>query len=288
LIELSQTIRINDGTVPELSVDDVWAGLVEKAENPLPYVEAITQCEVVERFDGGLIRDIVHGGPVREVVTFYPQRRVHFVRIHGSVRGTIDNEIVLDDGEHVLRFTFRLLIDGLVEGSPEEAEIGERMQHDYLDAVRTTLRAVRERIASGPSFTSPQSPGESANGPEGLPTGPPSAGEIFALIDTRDADALRPFFSDRAQFRFGNMPPMVGRDDIIAGVRRFYDSVASMQHTVINEWHRGDTVITEASVTYGRHDGRLVTIRVSSIWTVDSAGKIDNYRVFFDVTPLYA
>lgn len=149
MIQISRTIPMNDGTEPALTVDDVWAGLVEKAENPLPYVAAITACEVVERFDGGLIRDIVHVGPVREVVTFYPKKLVHFVRTHGRARGTIDNEIGVDEnGNDILTFSFRIVVDGIEAGSPEEAAFGEQMQGDYLDAVRTTLAAVRERIVT--------------------------------------------------------------------------------------------------------------------------------------------
>jgi hypothetical protein len=145
MIEVSRTIPMNDGSEPTLTADDVWAGLVEKAENPLPYVAAISEC-TVDRFEGGLVRDIVHVGPVREVVTFYPKKRVHFVRTHGAARGTIDNEICVDGtGEDVLTCTFRLVVDGPEDGSPEELAFGERMQEDYLDAVRTTLKAVRER-----------------------------------------------------------------------------------------------------------------------------------------------
>lgn len=286
MIEVSRTLPINDGALPALSVDDVWAGLVDKAENPLPYVEAITDCTVVERFEGGLIRDIVHAGPVREVVTFYPQHRVHFVRTHGTTRGTIDNEIVLDDaGQPALRFTFRLVADGVEEGSPEEAGLGESIRDDYLNAVRTTLRAVRERVAKG---LSPVPVARTGPDGHGAPAGPPSAREVLALVDTRDADAFGALISDQARFTFGNMPQMIGRDDVVAGVRAFYDSVASLRHTVVNEWQQGSTVVAELSVTYGRHDGGVVTIPVSSIWTADLSGKIEDYRVFFDLAPVYA
>ncbi|MDX2548862.1 AtaL-like protein [Streptomyces sp. WI04-05B] len=108
---------------------------------------------VTERFDGGLVRDIVHvGRPVREVVTFYPEQRVHFVRTHGTARGTIDNEIELGDtGQPELTFTFRIVVDGVEPGSPVEKEFADRMEADYLDAVRTTLKAVRDRVASNTS-----------------------------------------------------------------------------------------------------------------------------------------
>ncbi|MFI1705040.1 SRPBCC family protein [Streptomyces griseoruber] len=149
MIEVSRTLRVNDGDGPVLTLDDVWEGLVDKAQNPLPYVASISECTVTERFDGGLVRDIVHvGQPVREVVTFYPKQRVHFVRTHGTARGTIDNEIGLGDtAQPELTFTFRIVVDDVKPGSPEEKEFAARMEADYLDAVRTTLQAVRDRVA---------------------------------------------------------------------------------------------------------------------------------------------
>jgi hypothetical protein len=149
MIEMSRTIPLDDGVEPRLTVDDVWWGLVEKAENPLPYIPAITAATIVERFEGGLVRDIEHHGTVREVVTFYPKERVLFVRTHGSVRGTIDNEIVTGEGgETALRFTFRLVPDGIEPGTPAAAAFIENVGAEYLDAVRTTLAAVRARVVA--------------------------------------------------------------------------------------------------------------------------------------------
>ncbi|MHB9849014.1 SRPBCC family protein [Streptomyces krungchingensis] len=145
---MSRTLSVNDGTEPALQVDDIWAGLVDKAENPLAYVASMSKCSVTERFDGGLVREVVHAGQsVREVVTFYPKQRVHFVRTHGTAKGTIDNEISLGDtGELTLTFSFRIVLDAVEAGSAEEKELATRMEADYLDAVRTTLEAVRGRI----------------------------------------------------------------------------------------------------------------------------------------------
>jgi hypothetical protein len=56
MIEISRSLLVNDGTQPDLSADDVWAGLQEKAANPMPYVKSITSCTVIDRFEGGLTR----------------------------------------------------------------------------------------------------------------------------------------------------------------------------------------------------------------------------------------
>jgi hypothetical protein len=150
MIEVSRTLKVNEGAAPELSVEQVWEGLLEKAGNPMQYVKSITECTVTDRFDGGLVRDIIHvGQPVREVVTFYPMSRVHFVRTHGAARGTIDNELGLDaEGNLELTFSFRIVIDGVDDGSAQEAEFAKGMEADYLDAVRTTLAACRDRVAT--------------------------------------------------------------------------------------------------------------------------------------------
>ncbi|QQZ14617.1 MULTISPECIES: SRPBCC family protein [Rhodococcus] len=149
MIEVSKTLAVNTPDTVDITVDELWDGLVMKAENPLPFVPAITACTVTDRFDGGLVREIVLGGEtVREVVTLYPQRRVHFVRTHGSAKGTIDNEIEFaEDGNLQLTFTFRIMLDGVESGSAAETEFAERMEADYLAAVATTLDAVRSRSA---------------------------------------------------------------------------------------------------------------------------------------------
>lgn len=150
MIEVSRKLAVNDGTKPDLSIAQVWEGLLDKARNPLRYVPSITQCTIAEEFEGGLVRDIIHvGQQVREVVTWYPMKRVHFVRTHGKARGTIDNELhVGNDGAVFLEFTFRIVIDGVEHGSAMEREFAGHMEDDYLDAVRTTLAACRARVTA--------------------------------------------------------------------------------------------------------------------------------------------
>lgn len=68
MIEVSRSLPVNDGGAPELSTGDVRDWLAEKAGNPLPCVHSISECRVTERFDQGLVRDIIHAGqPVRRI-----------------------------------------------------------------------------------------------------------------------------------------------------------------------------------------------------------------------------
>ena len=62
MIEMStDRIPVNPaGSDVRLTRDDVWRGLMWKAEVPMPFVEPIVDCEILERFDDGFLREIQH------------------------------------------------------------------------------------------------------------------------------------------------------------------------------------------------------------------------------------
>jgi len=146
MVRASRTIKVNnDPNEPSLTRSLVWRGLVMKAENPLPFVPVITSCRVIERKGDRLTREIVDkGDPITEVVTFHPERMVKFERTSGRVLGTILNEIVEDNGDLALRFTFTLSVEGMIPDSAEEQEFASQMEQGYLMAVAATLKAMRK------------------------------------------------------------------------------------------------------------------------------------------------
>lgn len=152
MISLSNAVPVNTSADDvQLDWDDVWRGLLWKAENPMPFVPSITRCEVVERTRDGFLREILDfGEPIRELVTVEPKRRITFERLTGRIVGTIVNEIEKDANGHVsLRFTFALEIKGAEPDGPEEKEVRTKMGAGYLNAVHTTLAAVRRFKTDG-------------------------------------------------------------------------------------------------------------------------------------------
>ncbi|MEU9047193.1 MULTISPECIES: SRPBCC family protein [unclassified Kitasatospora] len=143
---ISETVRVNDPANPDevhLTRDDVWAGLVRKAENAVPVVAAMDECTVLERTERGLIREVVfHGERVREEIVFHPKTRVSFFRDDEAARWVIHNDI--DEDEHGLTLTFRGELD-LGGGEAEEAA-ATRMHGGYLLAIQTTLKLTREVV----------------------------------------------------------------------------------------------------------------------------------------------
>ena len=146
MYQLSRTVPVNEPGEPVLSRHDVWQGLVMKANDALPYVPQMKKCEVVERGDGWLLRDILLGEePLREKVTFEPERRVIFERVAGNEPGRIENTLGEDErGNLTLTFSFSLTRKGL-EGEAEKKHFAP-MEAMYFNAVASTLAAVRRMV----------------------------------------------------------------------------------------------------------------------------------------------
>ncbi|MBT5649460.1 MAG: DUF1857 family protein [Rhodospirillaceae bacterium] len=150
MFTLSHTMPVNTEK-PSLNQAQIWQGLLLKAENPVPFLDAMSACTVIDRGDNWLLRNFtLRGEEMQERVTFEPKNRVTFERTKSSAMGTILNEIVtLDDGDMGLRFTFTLDVDGLADGSREETEFAERMSRSYFQGVGSTLAEIRRQVESG-------------------------------------------------------------------------------------------------------------------------------------------
>jgi len=149
MIFVSHALPVNVPGEPHLEPANVWDGLVLKANNALPFVPAMTYCEVTQRHSDTVFdRDIdFRGQRFTERITLEPPHRVTFTRIAGPVLGTIANEIAgneqSSDDELSLRFSFALVIMGVTGGSAEEQAYADSMTGDYLQAVAATLNAMR-------------------------------------------------------------------------------------------------------------------------------------------------
>ena len=149
MFALSYTTDVNPpGATPVLTRSQVWQGLVMKAEDARPFVPGMEKCEVVEHFDGGLVRDVsFKGDAVRERITFTPDIQVHFDQFE---RGSwITNVISESERGLLLTFTFAVMFPGVQPGSTAERERGESMRGAYVAAVAATLDRVRAMSRDG-------------------------------------------------------------------------------------------------------------------------------------------
>ncbi len=152
MFALSVATPVNPpGSAPQLTAQQVWEGLVMKAENALPFVSAMTRCEVLERGPDELLREIALGDQVmRERVTFTPRVQVRFDRVGDTPhQGWITNVISESELGLLLTFTFAIASPGGGDDPEAERARVEAMRSGYAGAVRSTLQRVRELVAAG-------------------------------------------------------------------------------------------------------------------------------------------
>jgi acetylaranotin biosynthesis cluster protein L len=153
MIFVTHQLPVNISGAPVLDRAAVWNGLVLKANNALPFVPAMTHCEVTTRHSDTVFdRDIIfRGDPFTERITLEEPHRVTFTRLAGPVLGTIANEIEETPTGLALRFSFALVVSKVEGSSPEEHTYADSMTGDYLKAVQATLNAMRQLASGTPS-----------------------------------------------------------------------------------------------------------------------------------------
>jgi hypothetical protein len=146
---VSISLPINPtGVSPELNQDQVWQGLVMKAEDATQFVPIIKSCHILERYPNGLLREIsIAGDKIKEKITFTPKIDVRFDRVETEDEaGWIANTISESDQGLLLSFTFAVNFKGVQPGSDEEREQGEKMKGNYRAAIEATLNKIRELV----------------------------------------------------------------------------------------------------------------------------------------------
>ena len=122
------------------------------------------------------------------------------------------------------------------------------------------------------------------------------ASDLYArAVDNKDAAGFAAAFTPDGWLRFGNAPPITGREAIREAIAGFFTTFAALRHESAGTYLVGDTLILEAVVTYTRHDGRQVSIPAVTIFRIASDANsdalhptADQCRIYVDLTPLYA
>ena len=111
--------------------------------------------------------------------------------------------------------------------------------------------------------------------------------DLFAAIDSRDADRFVGFLTGDAVFRFGSAPPVQGRDAVRQAVEGFFGTIAGLSHELRSSLAAGKTVVCEGEVTYTRHDQSTITLPFADVFELED-GLISHYKIYMDIGPLYA
>jgi ketosteroid isomerase-like protein len=111
---------------------------------------------------------------------------------------------------------------------------------------------------------------------------------LFEAVDDKDTGYLAHQFADDITFRFGNADVVVGRPAVLAACEAFLASIAGIRHVIEHLWQVDtDRVVAVATVHYERLDGGRLTLPCANSFRVRD-GKISDYRIYMDITPVLA
>ena len=153
-LRFEHLVEINDPGNPQLdplTPDQLWQGLVLRAESPELFVLGLDRAEVVGRGDGWIDR-VLHFGAatIHDRVVFEPRRKVRYetAATADHAGGTLTMGIETPaPGALLLRFVYETTMPAVdASGDDRYAEI---VKSAYHEADIDTVRKIREIAATG-------------------------------------------------------------------------------------------------------------------------------------------
>ncbi|HEY3945985.1 MAG TPA: nuclear transport factor 2 family protein [Solirubrobacteraceae bacterium] len=115
----------------------------------------------------------------------------------------------------------------------------------------------------------------------------PAREQLFADIDSMEPERFAAHLAEDVTMRFGNAEPIRGKDAVRDAWATFCKELRGVRHEVVGRWRVDEDTIVEARVTYTRSDSSQVTVPVVTIYR-ERGGRINDYRIYVDLAPLFA
>lgn len=109
---------------------------------------------------------------------------------------------------------------------------------------------------------------------------------IFKAVDDFDTGSFVSHLDEEANFKFGNMPVVSGREAIAEFVGGFFKAIKAIKHTNLEVWAVDGVRFVNGTVTYTRHDGSELTVDFSNTFKLNGE-RIKDYLIFIDNSELF-
>ena len=109
--------------------------------------------------------------------------------------------------------------------------------------------------------------------------------ELYKNVDQKNLHFLNEVLDEKVRFRIGNAKETIGKDAVLAENGKFFMSITSMNHTIIDVWSENNTIICHGRVNYIRLNGSHCAANFSTVLLVKKKRIVD-YLVFADLSKL--
>ncbi|NBA93647.1 nuclear transport factor 2 family protein [Pseudomonas sp. R5(2019)] len=110
---------------------------------------------------------------------------------------------------------------------------------------------------------------------------------MFESVDNKSVEGFLSYLADDVVFRFGNAPEIAGKEDVRAGIERFFSQIVSLEHVLKGVWNEGETTILQFDTYYTKQDGVIVGVPCCVVVRFNAERLINDYRIHIDLSPLY-
>ena len=147
-------IQINDPDnplIPSLTRQQIWNGLVLRAELPMSFIPHLDACELRRHPDGSLARDLRYGDlHIHDTVSFAQLERIVFaVAEQGEISASTLTMSIEEPAQDMFFVRFDYALASTKEETSEEAYYNEFRRSAYVEADIDTIRVIREMAESG-------------------------------------------------------------------------------------------------------------------------------------------
>lgn len=147
-------VEINDPLNPladSLSREQVWRGLVLRAEQPNLFMPHLDRCDLLERTDNSVVRELHYGAvKIRDLVVYHPLDKVEYqVPQQPDIpASSLTMSIVEPQADYLhVRFDYD---DGTTEGPGSMDAFYNEFRHSaYKEADLDTISLIRELAEAG-------------------------------------------------------------------------------------------------------------------------------------------
>lgn len=111
--------------------------------------------------------------------------------------------------------------------------------------------------------------------------------EKYVAVDAMDAEKYKTFLSQDCQLQFGNNPIVKCNNEIIGGIKYFWETINGLDHSFLNVLGSDNYFAAEAMIDYTRKDNQVVQIPCVTIIKRNNEGLASSIQIFIDTTPIY-
>lgn len=109
---------------------------------------------------------------------------------------------------------------------------------------------------------------------------------LFNAIDNFDTASFISYLDEEANFKFGNMPVVKGKNAIFEFVAGFFQAIRAISHTNLEVWEIEGIRFVNGTVTYTRLDGSTLTVNFANTFKL-KGDKIHDYFIYIDNSELF-